>query len=131
PVNPVHGSGGQWGVVDFNGSDPTEMGAEMEDGFDFTEFPGPGRFVGNDFYFIRSEGDKIRLTQAEAVVQETQFLPVETHERGSNAIDGNGMGARKDQSAGFWIRRQRAVAFGADDPVHDCEIAQRFFSRLS
>src|SRR6266487_855600 len=41
---------------------------------------------------------------AEAVVQETQFLPVESYDRGCNAIDGDRMGARQDQATGFRIR---------------------------
>ena len=101
---PVLASARQCGLVVFDGSDPAEMGSEMEGGFDFTEPPGPGRFVGNDFYFIRCERDKTRFAQAEAVVQETQFLPVESDDRGNNAIDGDRMGAREDQAAGFRIR---------------------------
>src|SRR5438874_3940245 len=115
----------------FDGPDPAEMGPEMEGGFDSTESAGPVRFVGNDFNFVRSEGDKTRLARSEAVAQESQFLPVKSHERSRDAVHGHRMRAGENDAARFGVRRHRAVAFACHDAIHHGEIAQRFFSWLA
>jgi len=128
PVCPVGRLSPRGPILDE--ADPAEMGSEIEGSFHLIQLARPGRLVGNDFDVTGAEGDKIPFAQAEAVPQEPELLPVEPHEPGRDAIDGDGMGAREDHAAGLRIRGHRSVAFAADDSVNHGEIAQGLVARL-
>src|SRR2546429_2221753 len=103
------------------------MRAKIEGFLDLMDLAGPGRFVGNHLDFFGSKRDEIQFANLEAVLQQPKFLPVESHQRGSDAINSDRMGACNNYSTGLRVRRHRAVSFARDDAVHHRQIAHRLF----
>ena|SRR5438552_3866711 len=112
----------------FNRSDPAKMRTEIEGLPNLIQAAIPCRSVGNHPDFVRTKWDEVQFVNLEAVLQQSEFSPIEAHERSGDAIQGNRMGAGEDHTAGFWIRRHRSVAFTRNDAVHHRQITQRLLA---